>query len=244
MDVIKFMNATSVPQKKKARPSERSAVDVLVQQIKQLIQEQGLTEGDCLPSERELGERFDASRNTVREAIRILIAYGVVEVKPKVGAVIINRHLEAVLDLFSFQLSISRESFIDVQGFRRLIEIGSVDDIFRNITADHIAKLRQVNEDMRSASGATEAAALDFEFHLGLLAAAGNKTVSDVYQIMRPIVERLMELGKESPSPRETFEQHSEILDAVEKRDRLAFQYLMSKHLQVGLQFIDQAVSE
>jgi len=106
---------------------EESAVDTLVHAIKGFIQENNLQIGDALPSERELGERFDAARNTVREAVRTLKAYGVVDVRPKVGAVIVNRHMDAVLDLFSFQLTMNRKTFIDIQGFRRLIEVGSVE---------------------------------------------------------------------------------------------------------------------
>ena len=67
-------------------------------------------------------EQFRAARNTVREAIRILKAYGVVEVRPKIGAVIVNRHTDAVLDLFSFHMRLSPDTFRDIQGFRRLIK--------------------------------------------------------------------------------------------------------------------------
>ena len=68
-------------------PSERgtSAVDIVVQQIKAYIQEHGLGPGSQLPSEREIGLMFDASRNTVREAFRTLKAFGVVDVRPRSG---------------------------------------------------------------------------------------------------------------------------------------------------------------
>ncbi|MBA1914608.1 FadR family transcriptional regulator, partial [Escherichia coli] len=79
--------------------------------------------GDALPSEAELASMFGASRNTVREAIRILKAYGIVESRQKVGAVITDRRQQALMDLFSFAIDISAESFLDIQGFRRLIEV-------------------------------------------------------------------------------------------------------------------------
>ncbi len=69
-----------------------SAVETLVAQIKALIDKRYLGVGDPLPSERELGEMFASRRTTVRkEAMRILKAYGVVDVRPKVGAVITDR---------------------------------------------------------------------------------------------------------------------------------------------------------
>ena len=67
-----------------------SAVDQVVAQIRDLIEADGLTVGDKLPTERELCDRFTTSRNTVREAMRMLKAYGIVDVRPKVGATIVD----------------------------------------------------------------------------------------------------------------------------------------------------------
>src|SRR5690349_6641004 len=97
-----------------------SAVETLVGQIKALIDKRNLGVGDPLPSERELGEMFTSSRTTVREAMRILKAYGVVDVRPKVGAVIIDRRMDAVFDLYSFNtLELNRQTYLDTQSFRR-----------------------------------------------------------------------------------------------------------------------------
>jgi DNA-binding FadR family transcriptional regulator len=219
-----------------------SAVDNLVQQIKGHIQSNGLTVGDTLPSERELGEKFAAARNTVREAVRILKAYGVVDVRPKIGAVIVNRHMDAVLDLFSFQLSISRETFIDIQGFRRLIEVGSADAIFSVVTDADIARFRKLNADILDAPSKVEAAERDFGFHAALLELADNQTVLNVYTTMKTIIVKLMETGKETHGLQGTFDTHSRILDALEAQDRLGFQYWMSSHLDHGLGFIDDSV--
>lgn len=229
--------------KKSTRSSNLSAVDVLVQQIKSYIQENQLGLGDSLPSERELGERYDAARNTVREAIRILKAYGVVDVRPKVGAIIVNRHMSAVLDLFSFQLTISRETFKDIQGFRRLIEVGSVDLLFSRTKAEDLGELTRINSAILRSHSAAEAAQLDFEFHSTLLAIAGNETLLSVYNTMKPIITRLMETGKHTDGMEKTNEQHALILDALERRDRLAFQYLMSAHLDQGVSYIEGAIA-
>ena len=223
-------------------PGDGSAVDNLVQQIKGYIQSNSLTVGDTLPSERELGEKFAAARNTVREAVRILKAYGVVDVRPKIGAVIVNRHMDAVLDLFSFQLSISRETFLDIQGFRRLIEVGSADAIFSSVTDADIARFRKLNQEILDAPSKVEAAERDFGFHAALLELADNQTVLNVYTTMKPIIVKLMETGKESHGLQGTYDTHTHILDALEKRDRLGFQYWMSNHLDHGLGFIDRSV--
>lgn len=236
-------------------PITASAVDLLVQQIKTYIQENHLAIGDALPSERVLGEQFKAARNTVREAIGILKAYGVVEVRPKVGAVIVNRHTDAVLDLFSFHIRLSPETFRDIQGFRRLIEVGSVDRIFVNFTPENLSELHRINAQMLAASSPLEAAQRDFTFHALLLNIAENTTVLSVYNTLKPMITRLMETGKHiahqkdlagkkgnKDGLRQTYRQHQDILNALQKRDRLAYQYIMSAHLDQGLNYIDGAV--
>lgn len=224
--------------------SQASAVDTLVQQIKEYIAENRLGVGDTLPSERELGERFDAARNTVRESVRILKAYGVVDVRPKVGAVIVNRHMDAVLNLFSFQLSISRETFQDIQGFRRLIEVGAVDALFSRADDQDLGELTRINSAILRAQSEEEAAHLDFDFHATLLAITGNDTILLVYNTMRPIICRLMETGKHTDGLQKTYEQHAQILDALARRDRLAFQFHMSAHMDQGLKYIEASVGD
>ena len=235
--------SNSIKLRNSAKPSStQSAVDRLVQQIKDYIRSNALSVGDSLPSEREVGEKFSAARNTVREAFRILKTYGVVEIKPKIGAVIVNRHLPAALDLFSFQLAISPESFQDIQGFRRLIEVGSVDRLFKYVTDADIQKLYDINLALLNASGAKEGAEQDFIFHVSMLAISRNNTVVDVFSMMKPMVSRLMETGKEQDGLQKTYEHHQQIIDALAARDRLAFTYFMSAHLDQGMKYVRDSI--
>lgn len=217
-----------------------SAVDQVVDAIRRLIRERNLGIGDALPSEIELAAMFDSSRNTVREAIRMLKAYGIVESRQKVGAVIKDRRQQALMELFSFAIDISSESFLDIQGFRRLVEVNLSDLLFQTIDADSIARLEAINEEMRLASDLSEAARLDFEFHSALVGSAGNQTLSQVYGILRPLLQRLMEAGKASRIAIESaYDEHGDILAALKQRDRIAYAYHMNRHLHAGLQFID-----
>lgn len=219
------------------RSSIPSAVDGMVLKIRGLISDGGLGVGDSLPTERELCERFQASRNTVREAMRILKAYGVVSVRPKVGATIIDDRMERALDLFSFNtLDISRRTFNDIQGFRRLIEVGSVDTIFDQMQPEDILEMRKVNDQLRAAGSIVEASELDFRFHLRLVSILTNRAVTDVYRIMKPIIIRIMERAKQLHNfTGETFEQHAAVVDALEQRDRIRYQYALQSHLHIGI---------
>ena len=217
-----------------------TAVDTLVQSIRTLMRERNLGVGDHLPTERELGEQFSASRNTVREALRTLKAYGLIDVRPKVGAIIIDRALEAAFDLFSFSIDISRETFADVQGFRRLIETGIGEQVMATASPADLERLDILNAAMRDADSASGAAEGDYAFHNALVSLAGNRTLTDIYRFLKPVILRLMLLGKtRRPAITDTFADHAAITAALRRRDRVAYAYLMSRHLEFGARFLD-----
>src|SRR3546814_15580765 len=89
--------------------SRTSTVEALIDAIREKIQSGELVVGDALPSERELSESFNVSRTTLREALRVLEAYGVIETRQKAGATVVNRGLAAALRLQSFHTRIDRE---------------------------------------------------------------------------------------------------------------------------------------
>lgn len=214
----------------------RSAVEGLVLEIRALIDSELLKVGDALPSERELCERFSTSRNTVREAMRMLKAYGVVEVRPKVGATIIDNRMARAFDLFSFNtIEISRKTFADIQGFRTLIEVNSVDAMFDNLTDDHLAALLAANAAMKSAQTIQEASEADFGFHISLVGILDNAALLELYRIMKPVIIGIMEKGKSRQDFRtSTFDQHQAVIDALSAHDRINYQYALQHHLTIG----------
>ena len=154
-----------------------------------MIADGGLKVGDRLPTERELCGRFSASRNTVREAMRMLKAFGVVEVRPKVGATIVDQRMNRAFDLFSFNVrEISRETFDDIQGFRELIETGAVMQIFDAATPADLCGCARSTLRWRGARSVVEASEQDLRLHTTLVSLIGNKSILDVYRIMTPMI--------------------------------------------------------
>ena len=213
-----------------------SAVDAMVTEIRGIIAAGGLGVGDSLPTERELCERFSTSRNTVREAMRILKAYGLVEVRPKVGATITDNRMARALELFSFDFPhISRETFADVQGFRVALEVRSVDTIFARATAADVDALRAIDADLLTARSLAEAADADFRFHLKLVSMIGNRVIGDVYGMMKPVILQIMASHKTRRTfETGTFREHEAIVDALAARDRIAYQYRLQAHLEAN----------
>jgi GntR family transcriptional repressor for pyruvate dehydrogenase complex len=232
---------SAIEQAARSGKGRASAVDGVVRHVLDLIRNRGLNVGDALPTERELCELFDASRNTVREALRTIRAYGLIDARPRIGAVLADRHGTAIHDFFAAQMGLSRSSFRDVQGFRRIIEVGVGDSIIQHASNADIDAVGAINDRIEESRSAEEAARHDFDFHIGLMKLAGNRTLVDIYEFLAPVTLRIMTVGKTiRPVLSDTRQTHAEIIAALKARDRIAYAYLMSRHLDFGLQFLPE----
>src|SRR5690606_6491335 len=174
------MIAPAAPAKDDARvsspPIKRKAAEVALEGIRTLIRERQLRKGDSLPTEIGLAKTLGTSRNTASEAISMLKAYGIIEPRQKVGAVLTDNRHEAAMNIYSFALDVSPETFGDIQGFRLMIEEGISRELFNRTTPADLKRLRAMNSELADCEDGTEAARLDFDFHVALVDLAGNRT--------------------------------------------------------------------
>ncbi|UUY04398.1 GntR family transcriptional regulator [Svornostia abyssi] len=92
------------------RPLPRvSAVEALVTVLRDRILEGELPAGERLV-ERELTERYDVARHTLRAALRALEAEGLVRIEPNRGARVAQLDADELRDLFALRLALEREA--------------------------------------------------------------------------------------------------------------------------------------
>ena len=178
--------------------------------------------GDRLPSERELGEQFGVSRTVVREAVRALVAKGVIEVRSVAGCASprSTRRPSASRWGSSPRGSIDFEKVHEV---RALLEVHIAGVAAERSTDEDLGRLREVHERMqRDRSDVDAAARDDLEFHRSIARATQN----DLYLLlMDSIGSSLVDIRREnlgSGSAPMTLAQHDAILERISQRDRTA----------------------
>ena len=150
-------------------------------QLQEAILSGALAVGDRLPKERDLGQFFGVSRATLREALRILEASGLVEVRrgARGGIFISSPPIDRSGDALSALIRFGDATPQHFTEFRRTFEMESAELAARRATPDAIADL------MAAVAELTEAANrpgvpwetymnLDIEVHRRLAAASGN----------------------------------------------------------------------
>ncbi|MBN8250677.1 GntR family transcriptional regulator [Priestia flexa] len=113
--------------------NERSKVYVeILKQIRQLMQSNQLQTGDKIPSERELAERLNAGRSSVREALRALELLGLIETRRGEGTFIkeVGDHqLIEILATFLLHDSKPKEDLIET---KYMLERACLESILQN----------------------------------------------------------------------------------------------------------------
>ena len=84
-------------------PRRMSAVEMVIENIKELLLTKQLKPGDKLPNEMDLAKSLSASRGSVREAMKILASFGILEIKRGDGTYISDSTSKTAIDHILFQ---------------------------------------------------------------------------------------------------------------------------------------------
>jgi GntR family transcriptional repressor for pyruvate dehydrogenase complex len=206
--------------------------DKVASMMLETILSRRLRPGDRLPSERELGEQFGVSRTVIREAVRALVAKGVIEVRSGSGLRVAAVDASAVRESMSLFLHGATLDYEKVHEVRKMLEVQTAGLAAARATAEDLLKLTDACEQMEGAIADVEEASLrDLEFHRMIARATHN----ELYLVlMDSIGESLIEVRRENlrgGSAEETLHLHRRILERIIAHDVEAAREAMSEHL-------------
>ncbi|WP_299604166.1 GntR family transcriptional regulator [uncultured Tateyamaria sp.] len=182
--------------------------------------------GEFAPGDRlretDVADRLNLSRTPVREALRRLEADGIVEHRPRLGAVI---------------RQLSHAELVELYEMRIVLERTAAEMAAKHAAAAEIDALSDLNSAMSKGSPA-EAAALNQDFHRGIYLATRNRFLLDA---ARALNNALMLMGPTTLADQQRIEvvtaQHDDILTAIAAGDSAAAGEAAEAHLQTSLRY-------
>jgi GntR family transcriptional regulator, transcriptional repressor for pyruvate dehydrogenase complex len=200
--------------------------EVLVQ-LEDAIVAGRLVAGDRLPAERELAQQFAVSRTSVREALRVLEALGVLRVRPgpEHGATLVDGGGNALRDVLQFQLALHHISIASLIEFRLVIESWSASAAAVRSGDDDVSELERLASEMKAPGLEPEPwQNLDVSFHVEIARLSGNELLAVVLEAARNATQRVMNeainaAGDWEKVRRRLVREHDEILRAIVARD-------------------------
>lgn len=94
------------------KPLPKGAIsELIVDRITKAIISGDLKPGDKIPTELEFSENLSVSRNAVREAIKVLVAFGVLEIRRSEGTFVVNEYNAKLLDPMLYGILLKEHTF-------------------------------------------------------------------------------------------------------------------------------------
>ena len=218
-----------------AAVSKERAAHVLAESLIAKIRDGRIGEGDPLPTERELADRYDASRPTVREALAemqhrgYLIAGGGRRPRaqrPSIETIVAGAagHIREILG--------DAETGAHLEQMRQFIEMGAVREAALKADSVQLSRIATALEANGRSIGAPEFVATDIEFHRALVSVVGNPIILRLHDMF---VSSLLATRAPRADPAQhdatSHKEHRAIYEAVIAGDPTGATELMDRHL-------------
>jgi GntR family transcriptional regulator, transcriptional repressor for pyruvate dehydrogenase complex len=204
-----------------------------------------LKEGDALPPESALMERFGVSRPTLREAFRVLESEALISVRrgARGGARVHTPDGDAAARYAGLVLQFRGTTLADVYEARRAIELAAVSRLAGGVPETRLKPLQQNLDEMDARLEDPLATIhLQEEFHRLLVEASGNQTLTIFEEMIHHIIDLHGETyvtawtgtPKEKREAKAGAKTHHQLLDLIRARDGDGAVDLWARHCDQG----------
>lgn len=208
--------------------------EIVMEQIKDIVIKGKLKSGDKLPSERELCDKLQVSRSSIREALKALQTLGLIESRHGEGNFINQNFRNSLLEPLSIVFLLLGSNSENVYELRKIIEPEAAALAARNITESQLTELADIMESLNNTSDAELCASLDKKFHYIVAQASGNPLIATIMFSISSLIEKYIENSKIHMLNKTIVKtQHQEIWKALKLHDAEATAAAVKKHLEL-----------
>lgn len=209
----------------------------IAEQIRNSIMSGEFVPGDRLPPERELAEMFGVSRPSVREALNILGASGLVEALQGGGTTVKSLMDQGSGNALSDMIRVEQERALDVIEVRKCMESWTAYFAAKRALPEDLRRMEQIVDGMRQNLESLQPSEdLDANFHIVVARATHNivwlHLMQNIFDAMKEFqrgVWRAVYLTEEDQ--KQLYAHHHGVFQAISQRDAERARILMLEHL-------------
>jgi len=211
----------------RTKPEGKSMHGRIVRELGLRILAGDLAPGDRLPAESELIEKYDVSRPVLREAVRVLVAKGLVMSRQRAGAIVRPRNEWHLLDpdvlYWMIQTRPAPEFVHTLMDMRRVFEPGIAALAAVAASDEQLAGIAQAYDGMAAAPDADALLEPDLAFHRRIAEATGNDLMAYIGNMLSLALRESIKLSSRLPNTHAmSLPRHKAILTALQNRDATA----------------------
>lgn len=226
-----------------SRVARRNLSQTISDDLLRRVREGEYRVGDRLPTEHGLMAEYDVGRNVVREAVQHLVAWGIVDVRPRRGTTVTAVAPQVSLDAVTLGALTDDDTVDDLYSFRLLLETAIAEQAAMRSHHDDLTAMEAALGSFRTAleAGAGMYAA-DVQFHRAIAAATDNVVFARVLDSLEDLLKSSRQETDGVPgAPEEALQQHTEILAAISARDPQRARVAMEAHVHTAIAAVASA---
>ena len=209
------------------KQKKKSTVNIVIDSIWELLCEKKLKPGQKVPSEMEISEGLGVSRGSVREAMKILSAFGVVDIRPGDGTYIPTEVIKPIIEPMQLSFMLFEQSLKEVTELRQMIEVNIIELVIKRSDVNQAERLLLEEniaeyEKKMNTEGVVpeEFARLDLEFHRILGLATHNSMLNRIYESIMGYYETpIMNTHYYQKHGERSYDVHARIMESIRKND-------------------------
>lgn len=211
----------------------KRAFEVVADQIRMQVAQGLLRQGDRLPTERELAEQFQLSRNTVREGLRALEVAGLLELKKGAtgGAFIRQGQSEIIVSSFSdlFRLGAIKGEHL-TEG-RRIVGVAVTRLACQRCTEESLDRLQENIDESAAATDPASILRINLDFHRLLALATANPVLILLTEALSEMQKEFFKIYELAPQA-DVLASRRRLITHLRARDENAAVAEMEQHLR------------
>ena len=207
----------------------------VIDQIMDLVKRSELKPGDKLPPERELAEKLSISRNSLREAFRVLESRGLIKSKAGGGRYIREIRKNGHNSTENIILSLEKSSILELLEAREMFEVKIAKIAAQRATPEDIKLIEMVLNKMKKKEELKDEKKTesDTEFHLAIASTSHNFVFVNIIKLHLDLLKETRGKTWQIPGRREKqYQEHQAILQAIREHNSKKAGEAMLTHLK------------
>lgn len=190
------MEVGEVVEKNFLRPIDNtSVVQQVIDRLTYAMIYKELRPGDKLPTEMELAASFGVGRNSIREAIKILVSFGVLDIRRPEGTFVASGFSDKMINPLLYGIILDQSDSIDsLKELREWVDLGILELAMVKSKPEDVFHLEeQLNKLLTEIDGgdAQKVFVADDEFHEAISTAAHNSLLGQIAKLVRTLTSEM-----------------------------------------------------
>ena len=221
--------------------NQGSAVDFVIDSFRDALVNKRLAPGERVPSEIELANSMQVSRSTVREAMKVLSAYGIIEIVRGNGTYISKSDENISMDAILFGFLLSQPSEREQMEFRALMERIVMEMAIRNHRPEQLAALEENYAELVSMADDSERSTQnDLQFHNLLGEMTGNRLLARVYMFSINYFLASIKSTHINAGTAGAIKVHRMTIDAIKSRNEKMIETVVEENIKTWINSSDK----